>query len=1153
MKLTVLLTAVIICCQISFAANGQKISLSLKNAPIEKAFGEIKKQCGYIFWYENNLLATATPVTLSLTNATLDQALGQCFKDQPLKYQIVGQTIVVTRKEKAPPPLTPITGKVMDADGKLLPNVTVKIKNGAGATTTDNEGMFKIRAEENAVLVISHVGYVTQEIKVTSGEIVVVLATSPDKLNEAVVVGYGTQNKKDVTTAISSLRAGDINNFPGTGVDKALKGRLAGVQVLEPNGAPGAGMTIHVRGTGTITAGSDPLYVIDGVPLSDNDVNGPGFKVNPLNAINVNDIESIDILKDASAAAIYGSRGSNGVVIITTKRGKKDKIAFSANSYYGVQVVAKEIPMLNATQYAQLIYDAHNNTYFDQLAAKGLTGSATDDNATRLSKLGAAPTNTSLAYLLPPEIFPYLNNQPGLTNTNWQDAIFRQAPMQSHTVSAAGGSDNVQYYISGSYLDQDGIVVNSGYKRYSGRVNLDAHYKRLRLGASLNYNYGVYNYLPTEGAFNNVNQNIIEAALVASPFFPVHNPDGTFNFDQYRWQWSESNGVNPVALAVLKKDRTYEKKLLGNVYAEYEIIKDLKYRVSFGANISDFDRSTFAPSTLPNPLTLTTPSVPTATYISSQITNWVVENTLNYRKRRGAHLLQALAGFTLQKERSDLSRITATGFPNDLVQTLNGATTITSFNALPAGTNFSGTLPGINEWSLLSGLARLQYSYKDRYLFSAAIRADGSSRFGPNTKYGYFPSASVGWIISNEDFMKNNTMISSLKLRASFGVTGNFQIGNYAYLSTLQPYNYVFGSGNGSLTAGLAPYTSGNPNLSWEKTAAVNVGADISLFNGGLNATVDLYNNNTSNLLLNIPVPLATGFSTDLVNIGKVNNKGIEVTLSQSNQLGKFKFSNSINYTANRNRVVNLGGVNSIITQAQNVIYFITQVGKPIGNYYTLVKTGVYKDQAEIDNAKVKVPGAKPGDFKFQDVREDGIIDGNDKKITGNYQPKFIYGYSAQLSCGIFDLNVAAQGVYGNTIANIGQRHYNSSESYSNNTTDALDRWVSPSQPGNGVMARANRSQTGLNAQISTWHLSPGSYFRIRDITLGISLPDKLLKASKLAGLRLYFTAQNPWTITNYNGYNPEVSVDPNPLQQGVDYGSYPVSKTFLFGLNVKF
>lgn len=1142
MKLTVFLTAVIACCQLSFAGNGQKITLFLKDVPIERAFNEIAKQSAFIFWYENSSLEGTNKVSIVANGATLEETLEQCFKDQPLTYKIVGQTIVITRKKTTAPPPVIISGKIVDENGKPLPDVTVKVSNESGATVTDKEGSFHIRAGENPVLIISHIGFLTQQVKVNGQQpLFIRMVAAPDQLNKVVVVGYGTQNKKDVTTAIASLHSDEINNFPSTGVDKALKGKLAGVQVLEPNGAPGAGISIHVRGTGTITAGSDPLYVIDGVPLSDNDINGPGFKVNPLNAINVNDIESVDILKDASAAAIYGSRGSNGVVIITTKRGKKDQLAVNYNSYYGIQQVAKEIPMLNATQYAQLIFDAHNNTYFGQLAAKGLTGSASDNNATRLAALGAAPTNTSLAYLLPPEIFPYLNHQPGLTNTNWQKAIFQDAPIQSHTLSASGGSDNIQYYISGNYLDQTGIVINSGYKRYSGRVNLDAHYDHFRLGASINYNYGIYNYLQTEGPFNSVNQNIIEGALVASPFFPVHNPDGTYNYSQYAWQWSQSNGVNPVALAMLKKDVTFEKKLLSNIYAEYEFIRDLKYRVSFGTDISDFSRSTFNPSTLPSPLTLTTPSVPTGTYIGNQITNWVMENTLTYKKRWGAHSLQALAGFTLQKERDNASNIAATGYPNDLVQTLNGATTITGFSST------------IQQWSLLSGLARLQYSYKDRYLLSAAIRADGSSRFGPGTKYGYFPSASAGWIVSDEDFMKDVSVISSLKLRASYGVTGNFQIGDYAYLATLNPANYVLGAGSGSLDAGLYQTTPGNPNLGWEKTAAINVGTDIGLFEGALNATVDVYNNNTSHLLLNVPVAQSSGFSSNLVNIGKVNNKGIEVTLSQSQQLGRFKLTNTVNYSANRNKVINLGGVNSIITQAQNVIYFITEVGKPIGNYYTLKKTGVFRDANDLASTKAVPPGAQPGDFKFADINGDGVIDGNDKTITGNYQPKFIYGYSGQLQYKIVDLNVAVQGVYGNTIANIAQRHYNSSESYGNNTTDALGRWVSPTDPGNGRDARANRSETGLNAQISTYHLSPGSYLRVRDLTLGLSLPGKVAKWAHIVGARLYFTAENPFTITRYNGYNPEVSVDPNPLQQGIDYGSYPVSKTYLLGINVKF
>lgn len=1054
------------------------------------------------------------------------------------------------------------TGVVLTEEGLPIQSVTVTAKN-AGAkfeltTVTDEKGVFnfiKLPVGAGYSFTFSNIGYQEQKLngyKVADGRtltLIVRMKILNTQLQDVVVVGYGTQNKKDVTTSVASLKSSEVNNFPATGLDKAMTGKLAGVQVLQPNGSPGAGISIMVRGRGTVTAGSDPLYVVDGVPLSDNDVNGPGFvngptfKVNPLNAIDVNDIESIDVLKDASAAAIYGSRGSNGVIIITTKRGKKDRVSISLNNYYGVQQTTKKIHMLDAYQYAQLIYDAHNNTYFDLLGDKNLTGSATDDNATRLSKLGASPTNTSLAYLLPPEIFPYLNHQPGLTNTNWQDQIFRNAPMQSHTLSTAGGSENVKYYISGNYLDQQGIVINSGYKKYSGRVNLDANYNRLKLGASINYNFAVYSYLPTEGRFNDANENIISGALAAAPFFPVHNADGSYNFDQYKWQYSQSNGANPVALAMLKKDKTYENKLLSNLYAEYELAKELRYRISFGTDIDNFSRSAYRPSTLPNPTTRTTPSISTGNYANSQLTNWVIENTLSYNKKFGDHSFRAIGGFTAQKERSSSSSVAATGYPNDLVQTLNGATTITSFTA------------AVNEWSLLSGLGRVQYSFRERYLLSAAIRADGSSRFGPNTKWGYFPSASAGWIVSDESFMKKIKTISSLKLRASYGVTGNFEIGNYAYLSLLSPANYVYGSSGGStLSSGLYQSTASNPNLGWEKTSAVNIGTDVGLFKEHLHATIDVYNNNTNHLLLNVPVPQSTGFSTNLVNIGKVNNKGIEITLTSSNQLGGFKWTNSVNYSANRNKVLDLGGVNSIITQAQGVIYFITQVGKPIGNYYTLVKTGVYKDQAEIDDPKnAKVPGAKPGDFKYKDIDGNGIIDGNDKAITGNYMPKFIYGYSSQLQYGLFDLGVSLQGVYGNTIANIGQRHYNSTESYANNTTDALNRWVSPSNPGNGVIARANRSERGLNAQISTYHLSDGSYMRIRDITLGITLPAKTMKRVHISTARIYVSAQNPFTFTKYNSYNPEVSVDPNPLTPGIDYGTYPLAKSLFFGANLNF
>lgn len=1156
MKITAIIMILIGIMQVSAATYAQKITIKETNAPLKVVIEEIRKQSGYDFIFDANLINRLKPITININQATIETALDICLKDEPLSYTIEDKFVVLKAKSISSPstPLIAnvndvmITGRVLDEKGLPISGVTVKVQNTQVATSTKEDGSYRIVVPgEKSILIFSFVGFEPQVVVVTNKtEINISLKPQNSNLNEVVVVGYGTQNRKDVTTSVSSLGPKDINDFPATGVDKAMTGKMAGIQVLQPNGAPGAGISIKVRGTGTITAGSDPLYVVDGVPLSDNDVNGPGFKVNPLDAINVNDIESIDVLKDASAAAIYGSRGSNGVVIITTKRGNSKKPAISLNSYYGTQSVTKKIPMLDAYQYAQLIYDAHNNTYLNALTAAGKTGGITDNNATRLATLGQSPTNTSLPYLLPPEIFSYLNGQRGLTNTNWQDALFQRAPMQSHTISATGGSDNIQYYVSGNYLDQVGTVVNTGYKKYGGRINVDAHYNHLKLGASFNYNYGVIRYANTEGAFGNTNgiigSGLVEGALVASPFFPVKNSDGTYNFNQYKWQYSESTGINPVALAMLRTDVTYEKKLLNNVFAEYEIIPDLKFKVSFGADISDFNRSEFNPSTLPNPLTLATPSTPTAEYLANSITNWITESTLTYKKRWGNHSLQALAGYTLQKEMSNASDVAATGFPNDLVKTINGATTVT---------NFTNTT-GINEWSLLSGLARLQYSYKGKYLLSAAIRADGSSRFGPNTKYGYFPSASAGWIVSDEDFMKKVDFVSQLKLRLSYGQTGNFQIGNYAYLSTLGPSNYILGSGSGGLQPGLFQNTLGNPNLGWEKTAAVNLGTDIGLFNNHLNATIDVYSNNTSNLLLNIPVAMSTGYSTQLVNIGKVNNKGIEVTLSNTSKIGKLKWSNNVNYSANRNKVLDLGGQQSIITQANGVLFFITEVGKPIGNYYTLVQTGVFKDQADINNTPAKVPNSHPGDFKFKDVNGDGIIDGNDKTITGNYQPKFTYGYSTQLQYGIFDLSASAQGIYGNTIANIAQRHYNSTESYANNTTDALKRYYSPSNPGDGKVAIANRSQTGLNSQISTYHLSSGSYLRIRDLTFGATLPAKTSKSIGLSSARIYVTAMNPFTFTKYNGYNPEVSVNANPLTPGVDYGSYPISKTFLIGLNVK-
>ena len=529
--------------------------------------------------------------------------------------------------------------------------------------------------------------------------------------------------------------------------------------------------------------------------------------------------------------------------------------------------------------------------------------------------------------------------------------------------------------------------------------------------------------------------------------------------------------------------------------------------------------------------------------------NWVWENTLSYTTIiKDVHNLSAIAGWTAQKESVNTSLLAGNGYPNDLVHTMNAASAITNWSATAY------------EWSLLSALARVQYSYKGKYLLSAAARMDGSSRFGKNNRWGMFPSASAGWYISEEDFMKDIKWLTSLKLRASYGISGNFNIGNYEYYATLSEDNYVFGKADGTLASGLRPATAGNPDLGWEKTAMFNLGLEIGLFNM-LTLELDLYNSNTTDMLLNVPVAEFSGFSTVPMNIGKVNNKGVEFAISTTNTWGDFTWNNRFNISANRNEVKDLGGVDEMITTSESVT-FITKVGEPIGNYYTLVTDGVFANQAEIDNSKnpdksqrkyAYVSGAKPGDFRFKDMDGNMEIDENDRTITGNYMPKFTYGFSTDFKYKWFDLSVALQGVQGNKIANIFRRYIDNMEGGNNSQADALDRWQSESNPGSGYVVRANRSATGMNGTTSTWHIEDGSYMRIKNITFGYTLPKSLLTNVGISRARVYFSTQNPFTFTKYSGYNPEVNMKGGSLTPGIDYGTYPLSKSFVFGLNVTF
>lgn len=1038
---------------------------------------------------------------------------------------------------------TIVTGTVTDAtSNERLAGATVQVKGTTIGTTTDAQGSYKINVPANspsAALVFSFIGYQPLEQPVGNQTTINAGLTSSDNaLGEVVVVGYGVQNRRDITTAIGSVRAQDIANQPVSSFDQALAAKIAGVQVTQTSGAPGAALQVRVRGTGSISAGLDPLYVIDGIPLSrdtkfatgSTNTQFPDNPINVLSTLNTDDIERIEVLKDASAAAIYGSRGSNGVVLLTTKRGKEGKTIISYDSYVGFQQVTKKLDLLNAYEYSLLNAEGKNTAYLE----RNLAGKPTDSNDIRNSNAAWGAPST----LIPPQVTPYLTGQAGLTNTDWQDQIFRTAPVQNHTVSISGGNPNVKYYVSGNYMDQQGTVINSGFKRYSARANLDIKSGRLSVGFNLNPTFAHHDLIKAEGPY--LADGVIGLALQIAPIWPVYNANGSYNFDANGWGYGATSILNPVAVAKEVSDKLDQIRLLGNAYAQYDITKGLSYRLNIGADLNNFQRDYYRPSTV-EIRDRKGPSIPTGFSRTQNYVDWLIEHTLNYTRTIGLHNLSALAGFTSQKDRRTASELSATNFPNDLVQTLNAG-------------QVTGGSSDIQEWSLLSYLARVQYDYDGRYLLSAAIRADGSSRFGAANRWGYFPSVSAGWNIAQEPFLKSSTWLSDLKLRGSFGLTGNFQIPNYGSVSLLNYQNYVLGPE--TVVSGLAPGNSANDKLKWEKTAMLDIGFDASFFRNRLTLTVDYYNANTSDLLLNVPVPRTSGFSTELQNIGKVNNQGFEFTLGTQQTFGRFGWTASANLATNRNEVKALGASGDPIIVSGGVAgaQFITRIGEPIGQYWTMQYDGVFKNQAEID-AYPHTATTRPGDFRFIDTNGDKKIDfSSDRTVTGSYFPKYTFGFTNRFTYSGFDLGVTVQGVQGNKIMNLIRRYLYNSEGNGNQFRGALDRWQSADNPGNGLVNRANRLQTGSNGEISTWHIENGSYVRIRTISLGYSLPTALLQRLHLNRARIYVSAQNPFTFTKYSGYNPEVSSRPdNSLSQGEDYGTYPLAKTTSLGINLSF
>ena len=1129
MKPTKLLLAAVFLLGSVWTVSAQQVTVRLRQVKLEQVLDEISRQTGYAFYHSSPTVDPDSLVSLDVVNVPLETALDKLFADTRIGYEIKNQKVYLNAKEErktaSTPPPRPISGTVLNAEGQPVVGATVVIKDTTKGTSTGLDGGFSLEAAPSDVLVVSYIGYDTQEIEVGSRtSLEIRLAENTTELDDVVVIGYGAVKKRDVSTAISSIKAEDIANQPISDFRQSMAGKMPGVQVMQTGGDPEGNVMVRVRGISSATAGNDPLYIVDGVPME-----------NGLSNLNTNDIESMEVLKDASSAAIYGSRGSNGVILITTKKGRSETIQVSYDGYYGVEQVSKKVDLMNAYQYAQVSKEAHDAAYFDKYPG----GTAVN---------GERP-ESYMNY--PVELVPYLNGEPGLTDTDWQDAIFRTASTTSHNIAISGKGKNINYFISGNYYYKEGTIINSDFEKYSFRLNLDGKYKNFKYGVNFSPSYSKSNKVNASGSYGS--GGIVQSALTSCPIWPVYNEDGTFNFQgNGYWRigtdYQHNEVLNPVALATLQSEVIDRMSMTGRAFLGYDILPGLTFQTSVGGSFYGAIDNKYRSSELPllGKAYYDARSNPEGYASSGFYFNWLVENQLTFDRTFGDHSLNVILVQSAQKETYKTLNVTATDYPNDHNQTIGGGTV-------------SDGDSKTEQWSLASYLARVQYSYKGKYMLSAAIRADGSSRFGKNNRWGYFPSASAAWRISGEPFFQNAgalSWVSDLKLRASYGQTGNFQIGNYRHLATMSTDDYILGTGSGSLVSGYKPSDVENPDLTWEKTSMFNVGADLSVLGGYLNLTAEYYYANTTDMLLEVPIPHLTGYSTTLMNIGKVNNRGWELSASSQHSFANgISYSLNANWATNTNEVKALGANDTPIIKSGSVdhAYYITKVGEPIGSYYLLVQDGIFRNEEDL-KAYPHVSSAQPGDFRFVDVDGDGEIDlEKDRTIVGNYMPDFTYGFGGSFGYKGLDFQVAFQGVHGNEILNLNRRYLDNMEGNTNGTTAAFHRWKSPADIGDGNTNRANRKQTGNNSRTSTWHIEDGSYLRLQNIALGYTLPAKWTKKFYVEKLRVYVSAQNLVTWTDYSGYNPEVSGSTSALTPGEDYGTYPLAKTYMVGLNVTF
>ncbi|GGE99522.1 SusC/RagA family TonB-linked outer membrane protein [Hymenobacter cavernae] len=1010
-----------------------------------------------------------------------------------------------------------VTGKVTATDNKEgLPGVTVVLKGTTIGAGTGPDGTFKLDVpNRTGTLVFSFVGYLTKEVPINGkSQIDVLLSSDTKALDEVVVVGYGTQKAGNVTGAVAGVTAKEIEERPINRIENALAGQMPGVTVQTTTGEPGADLTIRVRGTGSINASNEPLYVVDGVPVDN------------LRGINPTDVANIEVLKDASSAAIYGSRGSNGVVLVTTKRGKKGKPQLQFSGFTGIQTLERRLNMMSPEEWIQQRKEGIDEAWVNRgkTTAVNKPYQASDPMSYRAAELGTTLSTPNATYMYDP-LWQYGSDS--LAYTDWQDAFFRKAIMQQYQLGVSGGTDDFNYNVNGSYLNQDGIAVGTTLSRATLRANFDA---RIRKGVKLTMTLAPSTEWSSLGRVDGKDAQAMNAVQMP-PVGPKKAGElvGADPYSAYGWS---GRYISPIAVMERSTFKTTRTRLNANMGLNVDVTKGLQLQL-LGAMDNNYNLDNqFTPTNATRDWATAGAAGAASRSVRNQDygTRYLAQGVLNYTRQIGKHNISALVGYSNEWTRQDRSQQVATKLPNDWTYLFNSSNSTTTTNT---------TVPYTTK--LISYFGRVQYNYKEKYLLAASLRRDGSSKFGVNSHWGYFPAASVGWRVSDEEFMKGITFMSDLKFRASYGVTGNNRIPDNVQYGLLNPANY---STNGTAVTGYGPANYANPDLSWEQSNSYNVGFDFAVLNNRLQVTADAYTRKTTRLLLQAPQSALTGFNSSWQNIGNVNNKGLELGLNSRNLIGAFAWNTSFNVSYNRNKVLALAGNNTPIPTGYDNLTSIIQVGQPINAFLLYDVIGVYKDQADVD-ANPHMTKTAPGDSKYRDVNGDGVIDNYDRTIVGNPQPKFIFGITNSFTYKNFDLSMLINAQQGGQIYSmIGRSIDRPGMGYLYNKLDRwANRWKSVDDTGDGMTPSINAT-TG--AYYDTRWLYSSDYIRIKNITLGYNIPSTRFYNRA----RVYLAIENAYIWHKYyGGFTPEAV---NSSGQGAyDYGGYPQARTYTFGFNL--